>query len=426
MMITSARPLMRSATHRRLAQPIRRALPAPAGRLPDRRLTRVTFIGNHVPRQCGIATFTSHLVDAISEVDRDLDVSVACMNDDPQGYTYPRRVTCQIDEQDIASYRAAAAHVNRAGADVVCLQHEFGIYGGPAGSHLLTLLERLDMPIVATLHSILREPNRQQRHVMTRLHDLCDRFVVMSRRAVRFLVDVYGFAPDRIDMIHHGIPDVPFESKRAYSESAQAGTRRLLLTFGLLGPGKGIEHVIRALPNIAAWHPDVLYKVVGATHPNLKRYEGERYRESLEQLARDLNVSSHVSFHNRFVTQEELELFLIAADVYVTPYPHIEQICSGTLAYALGCGNAVVSTPYWHAEELLAEGRGVLVPVGESKAIADAVTVLLSDPEGRLAMQRRAHAFGRRMIWSEVARLYIESFARAVSNVSARSVTRSA
>jgi glycosyltransferase involved in cell wall biosynthesis len=377
-----------------------------------------------VPRQCGIATFTSHLVDAVSGVHRDLDVSVACMNDDPRGYAYPRRVTCQIDEQDVASYQRAAASVNRTGADVVCLQHEFGIFGGPAGSHLLALLERLDMPIVATLHTLRQEPNSEQRYVMMQLHDLCDRFVVMSQRAVRFLIDVYGFDPDRIDMIHHGIPDVPFGLKRACSESTRAGTRKLLLTFGLLGPGKGIEHVIRALPSIAAAHLDVTYMVVGATHPNLKRHEGERYRESLEQLAHDLNVSSNVVFHDRFVTQEELEVFLMAADVYVTPYPNIEQICSGTLAYALGCGNAVVSTPYWHAEELLADGRGVLVPVGKPEVIAEAVTGLLSDPKRRLAMQQRAHAFGRQMIWSEVGRRYIESFARAASSVSSRSVAR--
>jgi glycosyltransferase involved in cell wall biosynthesis len=214
-------------------------------------------------------------------------------------------------------------------------------------------------------------------------------------------------------MIHHGIPDVPFEARRSCMDNASTGTRKLLLTFGLLGPGKGIEHVIRALPAIVASHPDVLYLVVGATHPNLKRHEGERYRESLVRLACELNVESHLAFHDRFVSPKELELFLTATDVYITPYGHIEQICSGTLAYALGTGNAIVSTPYWYAQELLADGRGLLVPTGASGAIADAVIGLLDDPAKRYEMQRRAYEYGRHMIWSEIGQRYLESFARA-------------
>jgi len=403
-----------SANQLRPALPIRVAVP------PARGLKRVAFIGNHGPRQCGIATFTSHLVDAVSSVDPGLKSSVTCMNDRPGGYAYPERVVCQINEQDIASYKSAAAHINRSGADVVSLQHEFGIFGGPAGSHVLTLLEHLDIPVVATLHTILREPNHEQRYVMDQLSLLCQRFVVMSQRAVQLLVDVYGFDRDRIDMIHHGIPDIPFESKLACMESKGIDDGKMLLTFGLLGPGKGIEHAISAMPEIVASHPDAQYMIVGATHPNLVEHEGERYREQLMQLTHDLNVDSNVHFLNRFVTQEELEVLLMAADVYITPYPHIEQICSGTLAYALGCGNAVVSTPYWHAQELLASGRGMLVPVNDPAGIAGAVTHLLDKPERRLAMQRRAHAYGREMIWSEVAARYLESFRRACSSRNSR------
>ena len=425
-MIVTDKRLARKETQWLSANPLRPALPVRIAVPPERGLKRVAFIGNHGPRQCGIATFTSHLVDAVSNVDRNLAVSVACMNDRPEGYVYPDRVKCQIDDQDLASYKSAAASINRSGADVVSLQHEFGIFGGPAGSHLLTLLEHLNIPVVATLHTILREPNHEQRYVMDQLNLLCQRFVVMSQRAVQLLVDVYGFDRGRIDMIHHGIPDIPFDSKLAYLQSKGVDDGKLLLTFGLLGPGKGIEHAISAMPEIVASHPDVRYMIVGATHPNLVQHEGERYREHLMQLASDLNVGSNILFHNRFVTQEELEMLLMAADVYITPYPHIEQICSGTLAYALGCGNAVVSTPYWHAQELLAGGRGVLVPVNDPAGIAGAVTHLLDDPERRLAMQQRAHAYGREMIWSEVGARYLESFRRARSGISSRAAVLSA
>ncbi|MBL4808878.1 MAG: glycosyltransferase family 4 protein [Phycisphaerales bacterium] len=425
-MIVTDKRLARKESQWFLSNPLRPALPVRVAVVPERGLKRVAFIGNHGPRQCGIATFTSHLVDAVSSVDPDLKVSVTSMNDRPEGYVYPDRVDFQIDDQDLASYKSAAAHINCSGADAVSLQHEFGIFGGPAGSHLLTLLKHLDIPVVATLHTILRDPNHEQQYVMDQLNLLCQRFVVMSQRAVQLLVDVYGFDRNRIDMIHHGIPDIPFDSKQDFLKSKGVDDGKMLMTFGLLGPGKGIEHAIRAMPEIVASHPDAKYMIVGATHPNLVQHEGERYREHLIQLADDLNVGSNILFYNRFVTQKELEMLLMAADVYITPYPHIEQICSGTLAYALGCGNAVVSTPYWHAQELLASGRGVLVPVNDPAGIAGAVTRLLDDPQRRLAMQRRAHAYGREMIWSEVGARYLESFRRARSSRSNRAAVLTA
>jgi glycosyltransferase involved in cell wall biosynthesis len=379
------------------------------------RVRRVTVIGNHVPRQCGIATFTSHLVEAISASGKGLNVSVAAMNDIDEGYRYPSSVRYEIKDENINSYSTAANQINWNGADVVSLQHEFGIFGGPAGSHLLELLKGLKMPVVATLHTVLREPNRDQRHVMNRLRDLCERFVVMSERAVGILENVYGFERDRIDMIHHGIPDVSFAAKRSCMESKSVCDGKLLLTLGLLGPGKGIEYAIRALPEIVKRHPKVVYMIAGTTHPSLVRNEGEQYRESLLQIARDLNVTSNVLFYNRFVSQEELELMLMAADVYITPYPHLEQICSGTLAYAVGCGNAVVSTPFWHAQELLADGRGILVDPCDPLAISRSVIELLDHPDKLLKMQQHAHNFGRQMVWSRVAALYMDSFNQAIS-----------
>lgn len=385
---------------------------------------RITVIGNHVPRRCGIATFTTHLVDAISDSGRGVDVSVTAMNDTTSRYRYPARVRHQVRAMDADDYRRAAARINRDAPQVVSLQHEFGIYGGAAGSHVLDLLEDLEMPVVATMHTVLREPDRDQRYVVDRLRQLCERIVVMSEHGAGFLEQVYGIERDRIDMIHHGIPDVSYKAKREHSELNGLCNRKLLLTFGLLGPGKGIEHAIRALPVIVRSHPDVIYMIAGATHPNLIRSEGERYRESLIQTARDLNVTPNVFFYNQYISQEELETLLLATDVYLTPYPRIEQICSGTLAYALGCGNAVVSTPFWHAQELLAGRRGVLVEPRKPLAIADAVCRLLDNPDELRSMQRRAHCFGRRMVWSHVAERYLDSFdlaaARAISRPAAR------
>lgn len=385
---------------------------------------RISVIGTHVPCRCGIAAFTTHLVDAISETGRGVDVSVTAMSDTVNGHCYPARVRHQVRTMDADDYRRTAARINRDAPEVVSLQHGFDIFGGPAGSHVLDLLEHLEMPVVATMHTVLREPDRDQRYVMDRLRQLCERFVVMSEHGAGFLGQVYGIERDRIDMIHHGIPDVSYKEKREHSESNGLCNRKLLLTFGLLGPGKGIEHAIRALPMILRSHPDVIYMIAGATHPNLIRSEGERYRESLIQTARDLNVTPNIFFYNQYISQEELETLLLAADICLTLHPKAEQICSGTLAYALGCGNAVVSTPFWHAQELLAGRRGVLVEPGKPQAIANAVCRLLDNPDELRGMQRRAHCFGRRMVWSHVAERYLDSFDLAAAQAISRSAAR--
>ena len=376
-------------------------------------LGRVAFIGNSLPRQCGIATFTGDLTDAIAVAGRGTDVFVVPVNDLPEGYDYPDRVWFEITEKEVASYRRAADFLNINNVGVVNLQHEFGIYGGRAGSHVLALLRELRMPTVTTLHTILQEPDADQRAVMDELVELSDTLVVMTSRSVDLLRDVYGVPNRKIEIIPHGIHDVPFVDPSFYKDKFGVEGKNVLLTFGLLGPGKGIESAIEALPGIIERHPDTVYIILGATHPTLRREQGEIYRLGLQQLAKEHGVEGNVIFHNRFVSLDELTEFLGAADIYLTPYVNLAQAVSGTLAYAAGAGKAIVSTPYWHAEELLAGQRGVLVPVGEPGAMAEAVVDLLDHPIRRDAMRKRAYLHGREMTWSKVARRYLEAFDRA-------------
>ena len=332
------------------------------------------------------------------------------VNDLKGGYDYPDVVQFEIEEQDLSSYQRAADFLNIGNVDIVCLQHEFGIFGGPAGSHVLALLRELRMPTVTTLHTVLREPSTDQRRVMHELIARSTRLVVMAERGRLILQEVYHAPPAKIDLIPHGIPDVPFVDPNDYKEQFGVQGRMVLLTFGLLSPNKGIEHVLNALPPILAEFPDVVYVVVGATHPNELREQGEAYRLSLERLAKKNKVDRNVIFYNRFVALEELKEFIGAADLYITPYLNEAQITSGTLAYAFGAGKAVISTPYWHAAELLAEDRGVLVPFGDADAIARAVTGLLREGPRRHAMRENAYKLGREMVWSHTARLYWRSF----------------
>ncbi|MHC4615185.1 MAG: glycosyltransferase family 4 protein [Planctomycetota bacterium] len=376
-------------------------------------LRRVAFIGNSLPRQCGIATFTCDLTDALATTFRQTDVFLVPINDVPEGYDYPDRVWFEIAEKEIASYRRAADYLNINNVDVVSLQHEFGIFGGPAGSHILALLRELRMPTVTTLHTILAEPEPNERAVMEELTELSDTVVAMTSRSVDLLRDVYGVPNSKIEIIPHGIHDVPFVDPSFYKDKFGVEGKHVMLTFGLLGPGKGIENAIEALPAIVERHPDTVYIILGATHPTLKRHKGEAYRLSLQQLAKERGVQGNVIFHNRFVSIEELAEFLGAADIYVTPYPNIAQAVSGTLAYAAGAGKAIVSTPYWHAEELLSENRGMFVPAGDSKAISESVNDLLDQPIRRDAMRKRAYLQGREMTWPKVARRYMDAFERA-------------
>ncbi len=375
---------------------------------------RIAFIGDYPPRRCGIAAFTHDLCEAIAEQYPDIDCFAVAVTDREEGYDYPPRVRFEIPEEDLPSYRRAAEFLNTNNVDRVCVQHEYGIYGGPEGRYLLALLGELHMPTVTTLHTILKEPNPEQRRVLEELARLSDRLVTLSHKGAEFLTEVYNVPEEKIDRIPHGIPDMPFVDPNFYKDQFGVEGRTVLLTFGLLSRNKGIEYVLDALPAIVKRHPEVVYVVLGPTHPGVVRHEGEVYRRSLEERVSQLHMEEHVIFDARFVSLEELIAYIGAADIYITPYPNKEQISSGTLSSALGAGKAIVSTPYWYAEELLADGRGVLVPFRNSEAIAEAVCHLLENETERHAMRKRAYLYGREMIWPKVAQKYLESFKRAL------------
>jgi len=382
-------------------------------------IKQIAFLGDHLPRQCGIATFTSDICDAIAQEFPQCHCIVGAVNDRPKGYAYPARIRFEIDEKELDSYRRAADFLNVNNVEIVLVQHEFGIYGGPAGSHLLALLRDVHMPVITTLHTVLPEPNPDQLALMNQLDALSNRFVVMAERGKGFLDEIYGVTPEKVDVIPHGIPDMPFIDPSFNKDQFGVEGKTVLLTFGLLSPNKGIEHVIEALPSILQRYPNVVYIILGATHPNVIAREGESYRLKLERLAEDRGVASHVIFYNRFVTLEELKEFIGAADIYITPYLNESQISSGTLAYTFGAGKAVISTPYWHANELLADDRGILVPFANPKAIAEGVQRFLSDPVLMTATRKRAWKLGREMIWPVVAKRYMESFEQARASLSA-------
>ena len=376
-------------------------------------IKRIAFIGNYLPRQCGIATFTTDLCESIADEYKGTACIALPVNDNEAGYEYPSRVRFELTEKDIESYRRAADFLNINNVDMVSLQHEYGIFGGRAGSYILTLLRELRMPVVTTLHTILREPNPDQRRVLEEIVSLSDRVVVMSERGAEFLQSVYHISPEKIDLIPHGIPDIPFVDPSFHKDLFGAEGKTVLLSFGLLSANKGIENVISALPAILEKYPNVVYIVVGATHPHVVQNEGETYRLSLQWLAHEKGVEKNVIFYNRFVSLEELVQFISAADIYITPYLDAAQITSGTLAYTLGAGKAVISTPYWYAEEMLADERGVLVPFSDPQALAEQVIDLLDNESKRHAMRKRAYLFGRDMIWPQVARRYMKTFERA-------------
>lgn len=376
-------------------------------------INKISFISDYPPRKCGIATFTQDLRNAISSQYPHSDTFIISVNDIVEGYNYPPEVRFEIQHNDISTYRNAADYLNFNPADIVSVQHEFGIFGGSAGNYLLAILKDIKIPIVTTFHTILKNPDPEQMKVMRELIRLSARFVVMSETGKEFLEQIYNADPVRIDVIPHGIPDMPFVDPNFYKDQFGVEGKNVILTFGLISPGKGIENVLKALPKVIRKYPNTVYIVLGATHPNLLRQQGESYRLSLERLANDLGINKNVIFYNRFVSLDELKEFIGAADIYVTPYLNEAQITSGTLSYAFGCGKAVISTPYWHAKELLSDDRGILVPFNDPNAIADAIELLISNETLRHSMRKRAYIIGREMIWSNVAHLYMESFIKA-------------
>jgi glycosyltransferase involved in cell wall biosynthesis len=373
-------------------------------------VVRACLVSSYPPMQCGIATFSRDLRSGLMANERPVSVSALAVGELPPGQRFPREVVLRIDKEGREGYRKAGRALDLAGYDVVNVQHEFGIFGGPEGRDIVALLDEVSRPTVTTLHTVVQEPEPHYRRALLAVADASDRLVAPTRSARRILTEVYGIEERRISVIHHGVPDVPFtDPDKAKAELGFAG-RQVLLTFGLLSRNKGIEVLLDALPEIVAEHPDVLYVVLGATHPTVRRDEGETYRGSLQRMVAERGLERHVAFHDHYVDQDELVTYLTACDLYVTPYLSREQIVSGTLAYAVGMGKAVVSTPYRYAQELLAEDRGRLVEFGDSEGMAATLSELLGDDAEREGLRRRAYAYGREMTWPEVGRRYLELF----------------
>jgi len=373
---------------------------------------RIAVVGNYLPRHCGIATFTTDLCDALHAEFGATELLALPVNDTEEGYDYPARVRFELAENNLASYRQAADFLNFSNVDLVCLQHEYGIFGGHAGAHILELLRHLHMPFVTTLHTVLREPNPEQRAVMEEIATLSDRLIVMSQNSAEILQEAFHVPIEKIDLIPHGIPDLPFTDPNFYKDGFGTEGKNVLLTFGLLSPNKGIENVIKAMPKILSRHGNVVYMISGVTHPHILRREGDKYRNYLQNLTKELGVEANVIFRNRFESPQDLVELIGAADIYITPYKHKGQVVSGTLAYALSAGKAIISTPYLHAIELLDGERGALVPFDDPEAIAQKTIALLDDDTARHAMRKRAYIYARDMVWNRAAQKYMQSFER--------------
>ena len=380
-----------------------------------RGISHVAIIGNHPPRMCGIATFTQDVREALIAARPGLQADLYAMDEPAAVHDYPAQVICQISQNDIADYRAAARRINDSGAQIVCVQHEYGIFGGPAGAHLLALLELVDVPVVATLHTVLENPNADQRAVLEALARRASKLIVMAEKGRQLLEAVHDIPAAKIAVVPHGVPDRPLADIAAAKRRFGFEGHDILFTFGLLSPNKGIETMIRALPAIVAAHPRALYVVLGATHPHLVAREGEAYRESLIRLARDLGVEKHVRLINAFAETERLLDYLEAVDIYVTPYLNEAQVTSGTLSYALAIGKPVVSAPFWHAVEVITPETGALAPFGDHDAFAREISALLTDDARRERLREGAYALGRTMLWPQLAAAYLEIFDKAVS-----------
>lgn len=371
---------------------------------------QVACVSTFPPRQCGLATFAEDLVEAMDGLGKFPPVKVVAVSRRGVSYAYPPRVWREIIQEDRQSYLAAAQAINRSPVDLVLIQHEYGIYGGSNGSYILTLLASLQKPVVATFHTVLMQPHTHQRSLLQEIASTCSAVVVPAEKGREILVRQYKISPSKIRVIHHGVPPAPSCTRKSLEDKYSLHNRTILCTFGLLHPGKGLEYAISALPQVVSRHPEVLYLILGETHPEVKRHSGEAYREYLEGLVNELDLAGHVLFVNRYLSKEELLEYLSLADLYLTPYLSEEQICSGTLAYAVSMGKAVISTPYFYAREILANGRGCLVPFKDSQQLAESINFLLDNPQERERMQANAKEFGRRMLWPEVARQYTALF----------------
>ncbi|MFC2171284.1 glycosyltransferase family 4 protein [Acidobacteriota bacterium] len=374
-------------------------------------------IGNYLPRKCGIATYTTDVCEALaSETGPGGRIESVAMDDVPEGYPYPDRVKFQVRANKQSDYLRAAEYINVCQFDAALLQHEFGIFGGRSGAYILFLIKSLRMPVITTLHSVLIEPTDEQRSIIRGLAEYSDFLIVLSKKARELLTQVYAVPEKQIVHIPHGIPDIPLRDPNSVKPQFGVQGRKVILTFGLMGPGKGIELILKALPAVIEKNPDAVYLILGATHPQIKKVEHDKYRHSLHVMVSQLGIEDHVLFHNQFVSLEVLCQYLSAADVYCTPYPSREQIVSGTLAYAMGAGAAVVSTPYLYAEEMLSDGRGRLVAFNDSEAFAREINALLRDDDKRAAVRQRAYRYCRKMVWKEVARDHAGTVQRSLES----------
>jgi len=378
---------------------------------------RIAIIGNYLPRRCGIATFTANLANSIlsdvSKHDADHEIFVIAMNGKDQEYEYPDIVKHCIRQNEAADYTVAAKYINESGADICIVQHEFGIYGGESGLLVLSLLQQLKMPVITTVHTVLKTPSFHEKHIIKKIGELSQKMVVMSKIAVNFLSSIYQIPLHKIAIIHHGVPDfsTAIKGKSTFNYSG----KKVLSTFGLLGRSKGIETVINALPAVVAIHPDVVYVVLGQTHPNVKKYSGEEYRDYLKNLAITNGVANNVIFEDGFFEEDDLKNFLLGVDIYITPYLNEGQITSGTLSYALGAGACIVSTPFWHAKELLADGRGKTFSFGDSEALASTLCELLHNPGEIKDIKEAAFEYGKKMYWNKIGLHYKKMLSKVLS-----------
>ena len=379
----------------------------------------VSFLATYPPRRCGIGTYTRDLASAAAKLQGEILnenslFQVVAVNDRTEGYPYGDEVIFEINAQNRIDYQKAAEYLNLSFSQVVCIQHEFGIFGGPDGENLISLLERIKKPVVTNLHTVMDKPSSHQKEVLKEICSYSTKVVVLADKAVDMLTRIYGVNKDKIQKVHHGAPDVPFLDTSYYKDQIDAEGKLVLLTFGLISPNKGIEYAIEAISEAVKKHPHILYIILGATHPNIKKNQGEEYRISLEHLVKRKGLEKNLVFHNRYVSLGELIKYLVTADIYITPYLAKEQISSGTLAYAVACGKAIISTPYWHAQELLSNNRGIIVPFRDSKALKEAVLELVENEVSRQQMRKRAYDFGRSMIWRQAASSFIQIFEAAV------------
>lgn len=374
---------------------------------------KIAYVSTHTPRACGIATFNKNLLDSIGQNPTlTAEQYVIALNDTDSfhEYNYDKEVKVVIRQNYKKDYIRAAEYINTSDTDICVLEHEFGIFGGEDGSDILHLTSRLNVPLSVIFHTVLKEPSNMQRTVVREIARTAQKIIVMSHKAVGFLMDIYGIAPEKIKMIHHGVPDFNRPVRSAFHNNEAINNKKILMTFGLIGRNKGLETVIRALPEIVKYNPDVIYLILGSTHPSILKNEGDSYRESLMQLAKDLGVEDHVIFINKFATDKEVHQYLSSCDIYITPYPNEAQITSGALSYAIGAGAAVISTPYWHAQELLAGGRGLLFDFNNECQLSERVIDLLDNKDTLTSLKHNAYEFGKKIRWSNIGEIYHHTF----------------